>query len=51
MKELLPLIISLGITLIFLNIIKLGLIPGFIVGTVLWSVLHFNLSKIFKGKK
>jgi len=37
--------------MIILNIIKLSFVPGFIVGSILWSVLHFNIKKFFKGKK
>jgi len=47
-KNLLSILISLAITLIFLDIIKLSFIPGFIVGSILWSVLHYKISKILK---
>ncbi|WP_187146594.1 hypothetical protein [Nautilia profundicola] len=44
-KDILALIISLVITMIILNILKLPPIAGFIIGSILWSVLHFNLKK------
>ncbi len=48
MKNFWAFIISLGITVIILDIIKLSFIPGFIVGSILWSVLHYKISKILK---
>jgi hypothetical protein len=45
-KDILALVISLLITMVVLNIIKLPPIAGFIVGSLLWSVLHFNLKKM-----
>ncbi len=45
-NDILALIISLIITMIVLNLFKLPPIPGFIVGSILWSVLHFNLKKM-----
>jgi len=48
LKEILALIISLFITIIILNIIKLPAIAGFIVGSILWSILHYNLRKVLK---
>jgi len=46
LKEIAALIISLLITMVVLNILKLPPIAGFIVGSILWSVLHFNLKKM-----
>jgi hypothetical protein len=50
MKDLIPLIVSLLITLIFLNILKLSFLPGFILGSIIWSILHYNIKKFLKGK-
>jgi hypothetical protein len=44
-KDILALIISLVITMIILNILKLPPIAGFILGSILWSILHYNLKK------
>ncbi|WP_156922597.1 hypothetical protein [Lebetimonas sp. JH292] len=50
MKELIPLTISLLITLTILNILKLSFLPGFILGSIIWSILHYNIKKFLKGK-
>jgi hypothetical protein len=42
---------SLFLTVGFLDIFKLGFISGFIVGSILWSVLHFNIKKLLKNWK
>ncbi|WP_456479979.1 hypothetical protein [Nautilia sp.] len=44
-KDILALVISLLITMAVLNVMKLPPVAGFIIGSVLWSVLHFNLKK------
>jgi hypothetical protein len=44
-KDILALIISLAITLIVLRFLKLPPLTGFILGSILWSVLHYNLKK------
>jgi len=44
-KEILALVISLVITMIVLNILKLPPIAGFLLGSILWSILHYNLKK------
>ncbi|WP_170151094.1 hypothetical protein [Caminibacter pacificus] len=49
MKDIAALVISLLITMIVLNYLKFGFVVSFIVGTILWSVLHYNLKKILKG--
>ena len=46
MKSIAALIISLLITFIILNIIKFPPILGFIVGSILWSVLHYQINKL-----
>jgi len=46
MKNILALVISLLITIVVLNLFKLPPVLGFIVGSILWSVLHFNLKKM-----
>ncbi len=48
MKNFWAFLISLGITVLILDMIKLPFIPGFIVGSILWSVLHYKISKILK---
>ncbi len=51
MKKQIPFITALVITLLFLNVFKLGFISGFIIGTVIFALLHYNINKIIKGKK
>jgi hypothetical protein len=46
MKNILALVISLLITIVVLNLFKLPPVLGFIVGSILWSILHFNLKKM-----
>jgi len=46
MKSIIALIISSLITFIILNIIKLPPILGFIVGSILWSILHYQVNKL-----
>ncbi|QCT94486.1 hypothetical protein FE773_04610 [Caminibacter mediatlanticus TB-2] len=43
-------LLSLIITLIVLNIIKLPFLISFIVGSILWSILDFNIKKLLKEK-
>jgi len=50
-KDIIIFLISLILTLAVLNILKLSFVPGFILGSILWSLLHFNLKKILKGIK
>jgi len=45
-KEIIALVISLLVTMFALNIIKLPPVAGFIVGSILWSILHFNIKKM-----
>jgi len=45
-KDILALVISLLVTMAVLNIMKLPPVAGFIIGSILWSVLHYNLKKI-----
>jgi hypothetical protein len=47
-KELIAFFISLILTVAFLDIFKMGFLLSFIVGTILWSLLHFNIKKILK---
>jgi hypothetical protein len=46
MKNILALVISLLITMVVLNLFKLPPVLGFIVGSILWSILHYNLKKM-----
>ncbi|EDM22884.1 hypothetical protein [Caminibacter mediatlanticus] len=43
-------LLSLIITLIVLNIIKLPFLISFIVGSILWNILDFNIKKLLKEK-
>jgi len=46
MKNIIAFIVSLLITFVILNIIKLPPILGFIVGSILWSLLHYQINKL-----
>jgi len=42
--------ISLILTIIILDLIKLPFIISFIVGTIIWSILDYNIKKFLKEK-
>jgi len=46
MKNIIAFIVSLLITFIILNIIKLPPILAFIIGSILWSLLHYKTNKL-----